>query len=190
MATVLVVYGSSHGQTALIARHIAARMRTHGVEVVLYDVAALPRTLEVGRYDAALVGARVHGRRFPRRIAQFVRDNLTALQGIPSAFFSVSMAAAKPATQPQAEADIRKFLGQTGWRPRAAVAFAGALMYTKYTFLLRFVMKRIAAREGNATATSRDVEYTDWDAVRRFADAVALAVEPQVHREPAAHPAA
>ena len=50
---------------------------------------------------------------------------------------------------------------------------AGALLYTRYNFLVRFVMRQITKAEGGDTDTSRDYEYTDWDAVDRFAEAFA-----------------
>jgi len=47
---------------------------------------------------------------------------------------------------------------------------AGALLYTKYNFIVRFIMKRIARQAGAATDTSKDYEYTDWAALSRFID--------------------
>jgi menaquinone-dependent protoporphyrinogen oxidase len=38
-------------------------------------------------------------------------------------------------------------------------------------------MKRIARKEGGPTDTSRDYEYTDWEAVDRFADAFAAKLQ-------------
>ena len=35
-------------------------------------------------------------------------------------------------------------------------------MYSKYNFLLRMVMKRIARRAGASTDTSRDQVFTKW----------------------------
>jgi menaquinone-dependent protoporphyrinogen oxidase len=64
---------------------------------------------------------------------------------------------------------VNKFIAETGWRPRRIELVAGALPYTKYNFLVRYVMKRISAKEGGDTDTSRDYEYTDWNAVDRFA---------------------
>jgi menaquinone-dependent protoporphyrinogen oxidase len=53
------------------------------------------------------------------------------------------------------------------------VCFAGKLAYTQYGVLTRWLMRRIAAREGGPTDTSRDHDLTDWVAVRDFALAVA-----------------
>ena len=48
-------------------------------------------------------------------------------------------------------------------------------MYSKYNFLVRFFMRRIAQKEGGDTDTSRDYEYTDWEALDRLVDEVAAA---------------
>jgi menaquinone-dependent protoporphyrinogen oxidase len=39
-------------------------------------------------------------------------------------------------------------------------------------------MRAVARREGGSTDTTRDHEYTDWDAVNRFADQIVDAVRP------------
>ena len=46
--------------------------------------------------------------------------------------------------------------------------FAGALVYTRYGWLKRRIMRRIAEADGRDVDTSRDHEYTDWQAVREF----------------------
>jgi menaquinone-dependent protoporphyrinogen oxidase len=62
--------------------------------------------------------------------------------------------------------------GRIGWHPSKVRAAAGALSYTKYNFLVRFVMKRIAKAQGASTDTSRDHELTDWEALDRIVDEV------------------
>jgi menaquinone-dependent protoporphyrinogen oxidase len=57
------------------------------------------------------------------------------------------------------------------------VCFAGRLAYTKYGFLKRFLMKRIARKEGASTDTSRDHEFTKWSDVEQFAADMALLIE-------------
>src|SRR5690606_41877313 len=78
----------------------------------------------------------------------------------------------------------------TGWQPAEAVAFAGALRYSAYNLLLRWVMRRIARKAAahlpGATDTSRDHEYTDWAAVDAFADAFAHRLVAAEAQEPAA----
>jgi menaquinone-dependent protoporphyrinogen IX oxidase len=48
--------------------------------------------------------------------------------------------------------------------------FAGALAYSKYNFLVKWWMKRIAKKSGGETDTSKDYEYTNWNDVSRFAE--------------------
>jgi len=43
-------------------------------------------------------------------------------------------------------------------------------MYTKYNFLVRLVMKRIAREAGASTDTAHDHVYTDWAALDILAD--------------------
>jgi menaquinone-dependent protoporphyrinogen oxidase len=54
---------------------------------------------------------------------------------------------------------------------------AGALLYRQYGVLVRMMMRLIAGRVGASTDTSRDHDYTDWDAVDRYADEVATLVK-------------
>ena len=67
---------------------------------------------------------------------------------------------------------------------------AGALRYTHYNWLKRWMMKRIVTKAGGNTDTSRDYEYTDWAAVRAFADEFRRAAElsaPAAENFPLAH---
>jgi len=45
---------------------------------------------------------------------------------------------------------------------------AGALAYSKYNFLVKLAMKQIARHNGASTDTSRDWEFTDWQAIDGF----------------------
>ena len=84
---------------------------------------------------------------------------------LPTAFFSVSLtAAAKDVSPAQTCAD--HFLAQTGWRPGMVRLVAGALAYTRYNWLVRWMMRRIARKNGGDTDTSRDYVYTDWQRLR------------------------
>jgi menaquinone-dependent protoporphyrinogen oxidase len=103
----------------------------------------------------------------------FVRGHLRQLEELPTALLSVSLAeasaedqTASPDKRARARVDVKKgidtFLLETGWQPSQIGAVAGALMYLKYNFLVRFVMKRIARTAGGPTDASRNYEFTDW----------------------------
>jgi menaquinone-dependent protoporphyrinogen oxidase len=171
---VLVVFASSHGQTRKIADAIAAGLRRRGCIAELGDaahgVASLPPPDD---YDAVVLGSRVQFGKHAPVIAAYVRAHRAPLIGVVSAFFSVSNSAAHRSKGSDPNGYVRKQLEDLAWEPRVTAAFGGALPYTKYGLILRFVMKRLSKREGHPTDTSRDHEFTDWAAVARFADAIA-----------------
>jgi menaquinone-dependent protoporphyrinogen oxidase len=168
MASLLIVYGTTEGQTRKIAERMADFARELGHTAVAVNACAC-RSVYHGRYDAVMVAASVHRGEHQRSVARFVRENLHALSQLPSAFFSVSLSAAgKEARQKE---DARRcadaFLRETGWNPEMVRLVAGALAYTRYGLATRFLMEWIAWREGGDTDTTRDHEYTDWDQLRR-----------------------
>lgn len=168
---ILILYESRHGQTAKIAEKLAAHARSRGAEATVEALADFPRDRPLEGLDLVAVGAPVHFGRHRPPTGTFVKRRLAELSGRPSAFFSVS-GSAIPGT-PDGEARSREyvdaFLEKTGWRPELVARFAGAVRYTRYNALLRFVIRRIEARTGRSTDASRDHEYTDWEAVEDFA---------------------
>lgn len=172
---ILVVYGSSYGQTAKIAARVRDRLEEKGCEVVLTRGDKPPHHIPVVGYDAVLVGASLIAGGYQRYIRRFVKAHVETLNCTPSAFFAVC--ASEGGTDEAAKADARRiqgdFLRKAGWRPTLVRSFAGAIAYTKYNPFVRWIMKRISAKEGGSTDTSRDHEYTDWTRVVEFADDVA-----------------
>lgn len=171
MSRILILYGTSEGHTALIAERIAEAIRGEGHDAFPVDVASREAP-PLESYDGVIVGASVHQGSHQAAMRRFVRTHHAALERRPSAFFSVSLAAAEasPKAHREAEGYVERFAQATGWRPVHVGLFAGALAYTKYGFFVRWVMKRIARSKGSADLdTTRDYVYTDWDAVARFA---------------------
>jgi menaquinone-dependent protoporphyrinogen oxidase len=159
MTKILIGYGTTEGQTARIAAHIAEVIRSHGIEAVARD---LKQSKDAGldRHDAVIVGGSIHMGKHEDYVVDFVRKNRLKLEGLPSAFFSVSLAAHGDTAN--AEAYLAKFEQETGWQPAQVGLFGGALLYRQYGFL---------KPGGLSTDTSRDHVYTDWDEVERFAEA-------------------
>ena len=171
MSRILAVYGTAYGQTEKVMRRIAARLTEAGHELTVVKGDHLPPTLSLQDHDAFLIGASVIAGRHQRYMRDFARRQRSRLNAAPSAFVSVSGSAAGTTTEERAlvEGYVARFLRETGWRPSLTVSFAGAIAYTRYGFLLRWIMKRMSGRVGKPTDTSRDHEFTDWEAVDRFA---------------------
>lgn len=170
---ILVLYGSLEGQTQKIAERITEVLRRRGYQATTLSGEQLPADFSLASYDAVIVGASIHIDRYPKYIKHFVNNYRDQLNNMPSAFFTVCMAihSQQARSQQQAIRYGEAFLEQTGWRPTLSTTFAGAIKYTQYNFFIRFIMKMIARREGGSTDTSRDHEYTDWQAVEQFAEA-------------------
>ena len=178
MSRISIFYDSRQGQTEKIARRIAEVLRDGGGRAVVQSIEATTESLIPAQYEGVIIGAPVHGGKHSRAVSTFVRRHLPQLTTRPDFFFSVSLSAAGKSEQQQENARecLRNFLEDTGWRPSESVTFAGALLYRKYNWFLRWMMKRIARSEGGDTDSSRDYEYTDWKAVEEFARRCSAAV--------------
>jgi menaquinone-dependent protoporphyrinogen oxidase len=166
---ILVIYSTVHGQAKAIAGRIGDHATSARTEARVVDVrVATPADL-MGNETVVIVGSVQFGRH-GRRLAKFVKANRERLSAMHSAFVSVSGSAIDPATQPIATKQMNDFLEQTGWVPAQRQIFAGAVKFTEYNPLLRFVIRRIHAARGRVLDTRRDYDFTDWGAVDRFAD--------------------
>jgi menaquinone-dependent protoporphyrinogen IX oxidase len=92
MSTIYIPYGTTEGQTAKIAEFIADVFRAHGHDATAADIKDAGDSLPDG-CDAVLVGGSVHVGKHEKYVADFVRKNRETLERLPSALFSVSMAA-------------------------------------------------------------------------------------------------
>jgi menaquinone-dependent protoporphyrinogen oxidase len=174
MANILIVYATREGQTEKVARRIAGALVLQGHTAELFDADQTNQKralVNIERFHAVVVGGPIHARGYPRSIVRFVRKHRKFLEAAPSAFFSVGLAVASRTSDGRAQtlAIVEDFVKRTGWRPSRVELIAGALPYSKYNPLIRFIMRRIAAKEGGDTDVSRDYEYTDWVGVDRFA---------------------
>ena len=180
---IAIFFATREGHTSKVASRIADDLRTKGVTVDVLNVRRPATPPNWSMYATAFVAASVHGQRHEPEMIEFARRYADDLRRIGAVFISVSMSEAgaedmhAPATRrAQSAADAQRmidvFVKQTGWTPERCLPVAGALLYTQYNFLVRFVMKQISKKNGGPTDTSRDYEFTDWPALDRFVDEV------------------
>ena len=173
MPRVLIVYATNHGHTATIANAMADTLRARGIAT---DVAAASTTAPaVTGYDAAIVAASLHAGKYQKSAVRWVRSNREALSQKRTAFVSVSLGVLQQEERVQQDvrATVDRFLADTRWAPNVVKMVAGALFYTRYGWLIRLIMKRIAAKAGGDTDTRRDYVYTDWEDLQAFTSAFA-----------------
>jgi len=175
--SVLIVYGSTDGQTAKIAAAVQRTLESGGLMVHLVNASGLgdpdPRD-----YAAVIVAASIHAGGYQRTVEHWVRAHAASLHDRPNAFLSVCLAVVNrsPKVDQDLTAIMNRFFETTGWQPREKKAVAGALKYREYGWLKRWMMKRIVAKAGGDTDTSRDYEYTDWDDLKEFVERFASLV--------------
>jgi menaquinone-dependent protoporphyrinogen oxidase len=172
MKPVLVIYGTTEGQTRKVAEFIANALKARDVKVDLVDSSTEQAALLEPVYAAVIACGSLHQRRYQASLLHFVKYNKAWLAGIPGAFVAVSLTAGLKDDQSRDELrEITEgFYGETGWTPGITRHVAGALRYSQYDYFKRLIMKLIAKQQGGDTDTSHDHEYTDWDDLTRFVE--------------------
>lgn len=165
---ILIIYGTIEGQTRKIARFMEEILQEHNHSAVISNATEEPPTPE--NFDAVLIGSSIHLHKYNNAIKQYVMQHIGDLNSKPTAFFSVCMAVASdiPEEHEEAEKIAQDFLQQTGWTTDQVWHIAGALKYTQYDYFKKLIMRMIAKKEGGATDTSMDHEYTDWKQVENL----------------------
>jgi menaquinone-dependent protoporphyrinogen oxidase len=174
-----VFYATREGQGKRVAEHVAASLRANRFDVEVCNVRDSPELIDTQPYQLAFVIASVHLGHHEREILRFVKSHRADLVRLGAPFLSLTLSeagaedlTAPPEKRRAAAADAQRmidvFVQDTGWRPAYVLPVAGALAYSKYNFFIKLIMKNIARNAGGPTDTSRDYEFTDWDAVDRF----------------------
>jgi menaquinone-dependent protoporphyrinogen oxidase len=168
---ILVLYGTTDGQTAKIAAAIASTLRMEGAQVHLVNAARPGPDPRPEDFAGVIVAASVHAGGYQKAVRRWVTEHARSLSSIPNTFVSVCLGVLEhnPATDQELARIEQRFFARIGWQPLNVKIVAGALPYTRYNWVKRWVMRRIAAKHHSDVDTSRDYEYTDWNDVRAFA---------------------
>jgi menaquinone-dependent protoporphyrinogen oxidase len=181
MKRIGVLYATREGHSRKIAERVGQILERRGMQADVVNVRKESAAIDLSRYHGVLLAASLHGGKYESEMVAFVKTNHKKLNALPSAFLPVSLSEAG-AELPSASTEARSiaaagvqktiylFCAYTGWHPEHVKPIAGALMYSKYNVLLRWVMKRIAKKSGGDTDTSRDYDYTNWAALEEFVE--------------------
>ena len=165
----LILYSSRDGQTHAISSYIASELK----EKCSCDVIDLVHAghVDLKSYDQVMIGASIRYGHFNPVLDKFVKKHADTLNQMPSAFFGVNLTARKPEKRsPQTNAYVRKFLLASPWEPAICGVFAGALRYPRYRWFDKVMIQLIMRMTGGETDTRKEVEYTDWQQVAKFAE--------------------
>lgn len=157
--TVLVAYASRRGATRGIAQRIAARMRSHGLDVHLDPL--LGRE-QVGRFQGVVLGSPIYSGAWEREAVEFCRRNAAALAGHPVWTFSVGWPDAGSPEAPHADAknlaEVQRLVAVREHR-----YFLGALDPAELPLLQRAVFRLRGHQAG---------DLRDWAAIDAWTDEI------------------
>ena len=163
----LILYSSHDGQTKKISEFLAALLDG---EVV---VDALRADYDLQNFDRVVIGASIRYGHFNKMLDRFVIRNSLHLEQKRAVFFGVNLTARKEGKDnPETNVYVRKFLQRTKWQPKLAAVFAGALFYPRYKWFDQVMIQFIMRITGGETDTTKEIEYTDWEKVKWFAQRI------------------
>ncbi|WP_432138407.1 MULTISPECIES: flavodoxin domain-containing protein [unclassified Streptomyces] len=161
---VLVGYATAHGSTAEIARSLAARLGAAGLTAEARPMESVP---DAGAYAAFVLGSAVHGQTWLDPAKEFLRRGADVLRERPVWLFSVGMPDAlrgpwRRMGPKEAPVIVESLPG--GLPLREHRLFSGVVRPAHLSLTGRFVFHLFCGRYG---------DYRDWDALDRWADAIA-----------------
>jgi menaquinone-dependent protoporphyrinogen oxidase len=168
VARILILYHGVYGHTLKISEFLKNELAALGDAAVvrpLTDGAA-----DAASFDAIVIGASIrHGKHNPL-VVDFIQAQRVLLESRPSAFFSVSLVARKPAKNtPETNPYVKAFLAKSPWKPKLVGVFGGVLDYQRYGVFDRHVIRFIMRITRGPTDLHASTEFTNWDEVKRFA---------------------
>lgn len=163
---ILIIYGTTEGQTRKIARFMEEQLQAKGHRVTIADATEEPPIAD--DFEVVLIGSSVHIHKYNNAVKHYINHHIDALNSRPMAFFSVSMAVASQIEEEHDDIQqlANDFMHECGLTEPYVFHIAGALRYTKYDYFKRLLMRMIAQKEGGSTDTSKDHEYTDWENIK------------------------
>jgi menaquinone-dependent protoporphyrinogen oxidase len=173
MARILILYSTTDGHTLKICQRLQQVVEQQSHQVTLISIDENPQ-VDIAPFDKVVVGARIRYGKHTPQVFEFARTHSQALEAKPNAFFTVNVVARKPEkntsdTNPY----MQRFLDRSAWLPKATAVFAGRIVYKRYSFWDRQVIRFIMWITKGPTDPATDVEFTDWGAVDDFGQFIA-----------------
>jgi len=175
VARILLLYSSVYGQARKICERLQSQVMAQGHQAELMPLGG--GGANPADYDGIVIGASIrHGKHNPA-VLEFIHRNRALLESRPSAFFSVSLVARKPAKN-TAETNpyVKAFIARSPWKPKLVGVFGGVLDYQRYGLFDRYVIQFIMRINKGPTDLHTAVEFTNWNEVDRFAGRIATLI--------------
>ena len=155
---ILIAFATRAGSTQEVAKEIADVFCAKGLEV---DVLPVKKVKSLDPYRAVILGSAIRAAHWLPEAIQFVENNRSELDKIPTAFFTVSLTLSE-----NTEENLRKVASYVDpvrslSRPDLEGFFPGKMDPKALSVPTRIMIKAMKTREG---------DFRDWDAVRAWAE--------------------
>lgn len=165
----LILYLSHDGQTKKIAHFLAEQIANSQVADLTQSA------VNLADFDRIVIGASIRYGHFNKQLYQFIKKQTALLNDKNTAFFGVNLTARKEGKDtPETNIYIRKFLQRISWQPKLVAVFAGALRYPHYHWFDRIMIQFIMKLTKGETDSTKEIEYTNWNKVKEFAEFIKL----------------
>ena len=154
---ILVAYASRCGSTGGVAEAIGQVLCDGGAAV---DVRLVKDVTDVSPYRAVVVGSAIRMGQWLPEAVKFVETHRDALSQVPVAYFAVCMTLAEDTEENRRTVAAHLDPVREQVQPVDVGLFAGAMDYSKLSFVFRLIIKAMKVPEG---------DFRNWDAIRNWA---------------------
>ena len=168
MKSTLIIFSSTDGQTQKICEKIMEFEKNKNDS----QIASISesRNIDLSKFQRIIIGASIRYGKHKSDLYEFIESNIDEISNKENAFFSVNVVARKDEKNtPDTNPYMKKFLLKTSWKPKSLAVFAGKIDYPKYNFIDKNMIRFIMWMTKGPTDTKNTYEFTDWDAVDKFA---------------------
>ena len=160
----LILYSTVDGHTKNICEYIYKNLK--GRKKISISSIEDSAGIKLDDYDEIVMGASVRYGYHRKNVYEFVQNNISELNKLKTAFFSLNLTARKPEkSTPETNPYIIKFLKKVNWNPTTKEVFAGRLDYPSLDTLNKLAILFIMFITNGPKDTSKTYELTDWKKV-------------------------
>jgi len=168
---VLIAFGTTEGQTRKIARHMARSLEGNEHTVQLHDCSDRNTSAEPAQFDAVILAASVHHKRYQTALYEFVESHRSALEHKPVAFVSVSLAITLASGEPEARSYVDDFAKEVSLQFDAVHLAEGAVRQFEYSSSEASTINLVVFKgQRKIPENAGNPEYTDWTALDAFVE--------------------
>jgi len=166
-----ILYATVDGHTLKISNKLKEQLLLNKQDIELFSIDEFNG--KVSDYDKFIIGSSIRYGLHHKKIIEFIKTHKTELDEVKTAFFSVNLVARKPEkNKPDTNPYVIKFFKTIDWKPTIVEVFAGMLDYKKYKPFDRIMIQFIMWMTKGPTDRNTVIEYTNWDKVKEFGNAL------------------